>query len=907
MGPRRRILGIFAGLTALTLPLIAQHPVILTPQSSWHHPPANNRADALHSYPKVALVLSGGGARGLAQIGVLRAFEHHRIPIDLIVGNSLGSVVGALYASGYSIAAIESIATHTNWTELLSFSEETKRTDLFLEQKEMAEQGFLQIRFEGLEPIIPSSISGGQRLSNFFTYLTLQALYHPNPSFDGLKYRYRATATDLITGKRIILDRGSLAEALRASVTIPLLYSPLEYDSMYLVDGGLTSNIPVDVARSLGSDLVIAVNSTSGMRSAGQMTAPWEIADQIMTIMMQEGNRRELSLADVVITPEGGRRIATDFTGIDMLIRAGETAGERAAPMILARLKTVRDSLLSVSERTDRAVRAVSGLDALPPATRAEVERQVRKGEFTLRSAQDLIDALDATHEYAENSAEVVSTDSSLTISLRLRRTPILSGIQFSGDHLVSHDAILACLSSLDHRPYSADTVQKAFENIISLYRRSGYSLARIDSTSLDTSAGILHFHIDEGIISRIRYEGNAQTRDYILRRELPIEEGDVFDIDRISRGVVNIRSTDLFDYVLLDVHYEDNKAVVIVKVKEKSPELMRMALHVDNEHSFVATVDFRYANMRGAWENLGLAGRYGYRDRSAEVGYTINRIFNTYLKFNVRAYAGSRDIPVYTDDFSGGTPSWDRIEIGRYRRELYGWSAAFGSHFERFGDVTAQYQLERHSLSGLSGTGYTPEQYRFASIRLKSTIDTKNKFLFPTSGIYFELQYEAASRNLGSEIGFGKLYAVYESYLTPSAGHTLRPRFAFGYADRTLPLFEQFSLGGMSSFYGLHEDDSYGRQLFQASLEYRYRLPFKMVFDTYFKLRYDLASISLAPEELKLRSFRQALGAELALDTPLGEASVGLGQSFYIRQDLPNTPLGFGPLLVYFSIGPPL
>src|SRR5262249_40028650 len=157
--------------------------------------------------PRIGLVLSGGGARGIAQIGVLKVLEQHHIPIHAIVGNSLGSVIGGLYAAGYTTSQLESLVTTVNWSELLSFSEETKRSDLFVVQKETQSEGFLVVRFDGLQPIIPSSISGGQRLSNFFTFLALQALYHPNPGFDGLKIPFRAVATDLISGRRIILDR----------------------------------------------------------------------------------------------------------------------------------------------------------------------------------------------------------------------------------------------------------------------------------------------------------------------------------------------------------------------------------------------------------------------------------------------------------------------------------------------------------------------------------------------------------------------------------------------------------------------------------------------------------------------------------------------------------------------------
>ncbi|MBI3193688.1 MAG: patatin-like phospholipase family protein [Ignavibacteriae bacterium] len=299
---------------------------IRVPKSNYKFDGLKLKRTTQSKHPKVGLVLSGGGARGLAQIGVLRALEKHNIPIDFIVGNSMGSVIGGLYASGYSTAELESIATYTNWDEVLSFTEGTKRTELFIGQKRADDIGFLTIRFDGLQPIIPSSVSSGQRLINYFMNLTLQSLYHPDSTFDDLKIPFRAVAVDLIKGKRTIIDRGSLAEAMRSSITVPLLYTPLERDSMALVDGGLISNIPVDVAVSTGCDIIIAVNSTSGLRRADQMTAPWEVADQIMTIIMQQPNERQLQCADVVIVPETGERLVDDFSGIDSLIIAGEQA-----------------------------------------------------------------------------------------------------------------------------------------------------------------------------------------------------------------------------------------------------------------------------------------------------------------------------------------------------------------------------------------------------------------------------------------------------------------------------------------------------------------------------------------------------------------------------------------------------
>jgi NTE family protein len=857
--------------------------------------------------PKVGLVLSGGGGRGLAQVGVLRALERNHIPVDFIVGNSLGAVVGGLYAAGYSTTQLESIVTHTDWSELLSFSEDTKRTDLFVGQKQSEEVGYLLIRFDGLSPIIPSSISGGQRFSNFFSYLTLQALYHPDPGFDGLKIPFRATATDLISGKRVILDHGSLSEAMRASATVPLLYSPLERDSMVMVDGGLTSNIPVDIARAAGCDIVIAVNSTSSMRNASQLSAPWEIADQIMTIMMQEMNRRELELADVVVTPQTRDRLVSDFSGVDSLIAAGDLAGERSVP-------SIREAL----RRRDRHVSALSALpfpsaririlgDSLPAALDRDLAQETDDHTLSPHGVEEYVNSLAALGRYERVYAEVTADATPAIVEFHLKSYPPLRNFEFSGNRGVSDESIMAELSPLLGKPVDAGLIQQSLERIVAMYRGKGYSLARIDSVLIDTARAVLSFTIKEGAIAQIRFEGNERTRDYVIRREFPLDEGDIFKIETAYQGIVNIKSTGLFDYVLLDVRYSGNKPVIVLKVKEKSSSIVRLGLHADNEHSLVGTVDIRDANSRGAGEDLSITMRYGFRDRGARMAYTISRIFNTYFTFNTGVYFTSRDVITYRDDPALRSGDWDRIENGRFKESKYGWIMDFGSQFERFGDVNAELRVENQQISAISGEGYTPERYRFVSLKLRSIVDTEDKFLFPTSGMFLALSYETAIRNLGSEVGFGKVEATYETFFTFLPRHTLRPRVTFGFADATLPIAEQYTLGGFRSMLGLREDDSYGRQLFLVNMEYRFSLPFRVIFDTYFKARYDLGTISLIPEELKINSFRHGLGGEIALDTPLGEAAFGAGLSFYVKPGTPNSSMSFGPVLLYFSIGPPL
>jgi outer membrane protein assembly factor BamA len=163
---------------------------------------------------------------------------------------------------------------------------------------------------------------------------------------------------------------------------------------------------------------------------------------------------------------------------------------------------------------------------------------------------------------------------------------------------------------------------------------------------------------------------------------------------------------------------------------------------------------------------------------------------------------------------------------------------------------------------------------------------------------------YESGLAELGKEVSYSKIFFTYEYFTTHFKIHTIHPKITFGYANETLPLSEQFSIGGQESLFGLRDDDRRGRQIFLINFEYRLQLPFKVLFDTYLKLRYDLGSVWRVPEDIVLRDLHHGIGAELALDTPIGPAQFAVGRSFLFRRDLLNNPLSFGPFQVYFSVG---
>jgi predicted acylesterase/phospholipase RssA len=285
----------------------------------------------------VALVLSGGGARGFAHIGVLKALEDSGIVPDLIVGSSMGAVIGGLYASGYSLPEIEHIATSTDWSDL--FLDRPTRRSLFLNQKESRSRHILAVGFDTWRPVVPLAIASGQSLSNLLFALAQYAPYHPWQSFDDLKIPFRALATDLNSGRGIVFASGDLAEVMRASISMPLIFAPYRMDTLLLVDGGIADNLPIRAARAAGGTYIIAVDATSPLASTARLDYPWQLLDRVTTMMQQERMSVERGQADLVITPALGDQSSTDFNHTLLALQSGYQATAPLIPRIPAHLR----------------------------------------------------------------------------------------------------------------------------------------------------------------------------------------------------------------------------------------------------------------------------------------------------------------------------------------------------------------------------------------------------------------------------------------------------------------------------------------------------------------------------------------------------------------------------------------
>lgn len=274
---------------------------------------------------RTGLVLSGGGARGLAHIGVLKQLEAQNVPIHAIAGTSLGAVIGGLYAAGYSAAELEKIALDLDWQDALS--DNPSREDIPFRRKQ-DDRDFLvkqRLSFDRGRLSLPLGILQGQNLG-----LVLETLLvHTNDidDFDKLPIPFRAVATDIATGEAVIFKEGHLPLALRASSALPGFFAPVKVDNRLLVDGVLANNLPVDVARQMGVDRVIVVDIGTPLKSADQLKTIIDVMDQTTGLLTRRNTEEQLATLgqqDLLVQPELGDIGFSSFAEVRDAIEAGE-------------------------------------------------------------------------------------------------------------------------------------------------------------------------------------------------------------------------------------------------------------------------------------------------------------------------------------------------------------------------------------------------------------------------------------------------------------------------------------------------------------------------------------------------------------------------------------------------------
>ena len=812
---------------------------------------------------RIGLALSGGGARGLAQIGVLRALEENDFEIAAIAGTSIGGIVGGLYAAGYPADSLEKLIGNIDFSAL--FSNRPPRTSMFTTQRPEKERYLVSIRFDGFHPYIPQALTSGQQLSDLLTRLTIIPNYLSGADFSRLQIPFRAVTTDIVTGREEVLSGGNLSTAMRATMAFPLAFTGVEYGDRLLMDGGIVNPIPVTAIpeNNPRPDLIIAVNTTSDLLTRDMINDPIDIANQITSIMSLDRLAAGMAAADLIITPDIERYLSTDFADSPELIDRGYQATLALLPEIRRRLakRTPEDSLVVASvvfpdlppgmDRSGLTLRAGDIVD----------RRDIEKSAGDLYRANRLLSLTVTLHP----ADPVPAGYTAYHVEFRAVGEPVgdRTEIRITGNQTLADSTIRTLLTS--GRRLSADSFRDFSDSLKQLYRERGLDLAHVRRLVYDRSDNRLDIDIDEGLIEAVEITGNHRTKGWLIKSHLPIEVGQPFNSRAVSDGLSNIFGTDLFDRVTLNVVPGRVGAVIMISVDEKKYAQLRLGWHWHDEYDSEEFAELLDDNLFGTGQELLVHAQYSdYREKYA-LSLKADRFFSTYLTYRIKAYYHLLDRKYY--DRQGAY-------TGRIHRDRRGLQFILGQQIHRLGTVTGEIRWEE-TRNTYSTDGHR-ERIKFRTVTIRSLVETINKIPFPTEGKKHEFYIEFATDILGGQTRYTRSFSSVESYFPLTGIFNIHPRLAFGWtdSDQNVPISEKFYIGGYNSFYGYRTDELVGDKLIIGSLDLRLKLPYNF----YLTARYDIGDVYGPADDIKLNSLRHGYGFELAYATLLGPLRLAYG-----------------------------
>lgn len=858
---------------------------------------------------KVGLVLSGGGARGISQLGVLSVLDENNIEVNQITGTSIGAVTGGLYSTGYAPEEIKEIFKNVDWVATLSLTDKYQRQYLFLDQKLIQDKSLLSISIDGFTPTFPSSLSSGQKLTELINILMLNAKYHPRKNFKDLKIPLAVVATDFDKGEKVVLDEGNLSESIKASFTFPLLYSSININGKNLVDGGLTANIPVDISKQMGSDYVITVNSTSPLRTREEITNPLYTADHILSITMNQLNNSQLQNSNIVITPDIEKTSTFDFDRIDYLYQKGRDAASKQIQKIIEGIDSAEIS--SSKYFNNFLIDASSKLTIIgekPPYSNfGNITNKFSDSKFIrYTEIEQKLKQLYRTGYFSNVEAEITGGPNGALINFIGESNKVLEDVISNSSYPEITSLITDFRLQNKYAVLNLNECFKFYEKLLQTLRDNGLSLVEIEKFYFNQSSQTLEIYFSDGKINNLDISGNEKSNENLILRELSFDREDVLKKDNLENSLKNVIGTNLFRQVSFDFDFETNryKPDLLIRVIERSSRNIRISGRVDNERNLQGYFDIRDENLFGTGLEAGAFFAGGLRNQYFEFEFKSNQLFKSPLTYDLSYYTGFKNIYEYKTMIDDSTNRYERNQTGEYKNQKTGYSILVGLQVEKLGTVYGKLGFEYLAAQNLSPVNSLREEYNTLKLKFGGNFDTRDILPYATSGSLVNFFYETSQNRLGADISYSKLFLNYEQYFPLGKLHTLRPRFIFGSADKTTPLPEFFTIGGEDSFFGMVEDENTGRQILELSLEYRFKSPYKLFFDTYFKTRYDLGRIWENTTDVKFKDLRHGIGASICFDTPVGESSFSVGKTFLIQKGLTRDSFIFGPFTYYFSVG---
>ncbi len=805
----------------------------------------------------ISLALSGGGARCLAQIGVLEVFEENDIPIKFIAGTSMGAIIGGLYCAGYSPAELHVIVVETDWDELLSSA--PIRSSILATAKGRQEKSLIKVGIDNFQPVLPRGITSGQKLSNLLTELSYRAGVKTTISFDLLNPPFRATATDLVTGKLEVISSGDLAEAMRASMSFPIGFTPVVTEGKLYVDGGLINPIPVDLCREIAGGPTVAVNTTSPLLPAAEIADAIDMANQTTTVMSMHNLEDQLAKADIVLTPDVGNHKTFDFSDSERLIEVGRQAARRIIPQIKNAMMLEnkhRGAVFPISKVK------IAGMVNMPESF---FESYIESGDSVYESTiRNNLNVLQRSGYIRNVRAELTDSAGSYCLTYVIEDNPRIRGFAFSGLTKFSPRTISNNLQSKIGEIANYNKFLEDVNSIENIYSGSGYPLARVKLPYVNPKTGIALITVDEGIINDMSYVGNDYTQDWVIQRDIQLKKGKLFTAARAQRSLNDLYATGLFETVKLTAEPCTVGIDLTIKVEEKSFNYIRSGMRYDTEYKAAGFIDMVGSNLYGTGNEAFLSGQFGERKRAYQFNLKADRVFKTYLTYKLtvgyslfkRNYYSMHEKIGFLKETSTGA----ELEIGR--------------QFPRLGKLSMVLNYSRNLYDNPGDTD--TEDFRQVSISIRSLVDTFNSLPLPETGKYHYFDLEFSSDVFGGELIYTKFYTMAEAYYRLPLGFNFHPRGELGFFNRTPPYFKKFFLGGRNSFYGLHQHELAGEKILGVSFELR-----KRIYDfLYVTGRYDFGKVWNNLQSIRFDELEHGVGGSVVIKTLVGPIGVDYGRT---------------------------
>ena len=822
-------------------------------------PPPDGQDEAPAPAPKYkfALVLSGGGARGFAQIGVLKALDDAGLRPDLIVASSMGSIIGGLYACGYTPDEILKFARSVDWSRVSSNA--TARSALFVSQKDNPKGYVFEMRLDDkFRPVLPNSISNGQIFYDALTGKAAPALYRAGLDFDKLPVSLRVVAADILSGTRVVFREGSLALAIRASCSAPFVFSPVEFNGMMLMDGGLTSNIPIQAAADEGAALIVASDVTSPLWKREELDNPVRIMEQLVSIGVEQNKKNERQNAGLIIKPRLSGISNTDFNSIYLLVERGYSAALDAVP----------------------AIRMKLGASA-PPDTAAP------RTEYVSVAIRD-------------GSGRIIARADSVLVNMDMYQ------LVTANNQLVMTNNQLVTAN-----------IEKFSPRLRALMAENGLEFAAIDS--LKISGGVLNIYAEPAVIREVRVYGNNKTAKRILLTAGNLKPGSRLESVAIERGIRSLYATELFENVRIETEPDMR---VNIYVKEKEYWRVRGGVRYDEFHQGEGFIEPAYENLFGRGITSALHLQYGSRKAKYALDLSTNLLLVSDWSTNLRlqVFTASERLYSRVPDSNAQRSSTVINLITEDVLGKNGVSLIAGSQFGRFVSLEFGAKMETFRLAETNRSVIEEFGFRNAIpyFLVRLNIDSRDEVPFTTRGG----KYIVTAGMAGEVIGLGgaefvKIDGSFAHYFTMFGRHTFQPQVILGWAGGSLPLMERFYLGGAIPEQNYRDADVYNIISFMgltprrissdlfalAHLEYR----LKILKNFYFTASADWARLwefeefySTGTEDAAASRNPLGAGFGFTYQTPLGPVRLSYGQLIPYR----NSPAIKSTPVIYFSAG---